>query len=420
MVRAAIGCFLLPCALWALGPEPGSIYKEYRLTMPGNAWRVTDPDAGHAGAQEFLPNPILTIPIDDLDGAIRAEALIDRWGGHPGTSNKGIRLNGNAWIRLPELTTTPAGHEPVCYMSQDNPTVEIPLEHLKVGANTLEATSGDQICYSFRWGQWGWNGIVLRIYYGAEKPHPAGRVTAPTAGATLGENPVLEAEASYPAGIDRVDFLAHYEGYDEDGDGVFRDWHQAYFHNRRIEPTIDDPRMSAHAGTARTAPYRVSWPTRWVPDQAEGELKILARVRGKDGTWFVTDAVQNLSLTRKDSTVRLHKPSDVPERHWVRAGGRSANKVHIPEGVKLEGAIEAAVHVRTWNGHHEQLTVNGWSTDIGGGNHIYAYTVRPVPPRHLKNGENVIGFHSTTEHHGVEVLWPGAALIVRYQKEPSR
>lgn len=414
--RVLIVLLLTAGSLSALGPEPGAIYKEFGRVMRSDDWRITDPDAGHEGAQAYLPNPVLRINIDDLNGAVRAEAVLDRWGGHPGTSEKRVRFNGNAWITVPELQTTPAGHQPVCFMSQDNPTVAIPLQHLREGENTLEGTCGDQLCYSFRWGQWGWNAIVVRVYYGPAKPHPRGRVVSPGPGETLGENPLLRAEAKAPGGIERVDFLAHYTGYDEDGDGVFTDWHHSYFYSRRVEPVPGDPRIRNHAGTARRAPYEVKWNTRWVPDQPGGRLKVLARILGKDGVWFVTEPVEKLSLARKESSVQLYKPYDVPERHWVRDGRRSSSKVRIPSDHDLAKATEASIHVRTWNGIDEKLTVNDWAGAIAGGNHVYTYSVRPVPISSLKQGENVIGFHSTTEHHGVEILWPGPALIVRYSK----
>jgi hypothetical protein len=94
-----------------LGPKPGDVYREYAIHNGGNFdWRVTDPRAKHEGAKTFLPNPVLTINVRDLKGAIRAEAVLDRWGGHAGTKDKLIRLNDNEWITLPELTTTPKGH----------------------------------------------------------------------------------------------------------------------------------------------------------------------------------------------------------------------------------------------------------------------------------------------------------------------
>lgn len=393
----------------ALGPQPGDIYREYAVKLKvGDNWRVTDPNASHKGAKAFLPNPVLTISIDDLSDAVRAEALIDRWGGHPGTSEKKIRFNGNEWIELPELTTTPAGHEPLVYMSQDNPIVEVPLSHLREGENTFEGTCGDQVAYSMGWGQWGWYGMIVRVYYRPDKPHPTGRIDSPRDGETLGENPTIAAAATGDAGISRVDFLAHYEGYDENGDGIYGDWHHNY-HN------VD---IGQHAGTATTAPYQVVWDTKWVPDQSPRSVKLMARIQDETGMWYVTDPVENLSLGRDGSSVKLYKPSEVPERFWVRAGRKASCNVNIPAGDDPSRAVEAAIHLRTWNGHNHGTgtitRINDWSGAIPGVGHNYGYAIHEIPVAALRNGENIIEFTSDTKHHGVEILWPGPALTVRY------
>ena len=104
----------------AAGPGAGDVYRETRQSIhAGDDWRVTDPDALNPGAQDFLPNPVLSLEVPDLTGAVRAEMIIERWGGHPGTSNKRIRLGGRSWLHLPELASIPANN-PECYMYQDN------------------------------------------------------------------------------------------------------------------------------------------------------------------------------------------------------------------------------------------------------------------------------------------------------------
>lgn len=391
------------------GPQPGDIYREFAVRMEGpKDWRVTDPDCTQPGAQEFLPNPVLKLTLIDLEGAVRAEALLDRWGGHPGTTAKRIRFNGNAWIPVPELATTPRGHSASCYMAEDNPVVPVPLEHLKEGENTFEGTCGGQEeCHSFNWGQWGWYGLTLRVYYGPEKPHPTGRITSPVTGEVLGEKPTVLVAVSGPAEVDRVDVLAWYEGYDENGDGVYKDWHG---HTHYTD-------LAHHVGTATVPPFGMGWDTRWVPDQPKGSLKLVARVRDIRGIWSVTPPVEKLTLARQASLVKLHKPSRVPPAFWVRAGKTMGCQVELPRSYSPDTTVEAAVHVRTWNGAEESLTVNGHPIPIKGEDHNYAYTVCPVPVHVLKPGVNTIEFHSKTEHHGVEVLWPGPALVIRYIRQ---
>jgi len=147
-------------------------------------------------------------------------------------------------------------------------------------------------------------------------------------------------------------------------------------------------------------------------------VKMLARIQDRAGIWYVTDPVEDLSLARDGSSVKLYKPSEVPEKFWVRAGKVQSCKVDIPANAALSAATAAAIHLRTWNGHNHgtgTLTrINEWSGAIPGIGHNYGYAIHEIPGSALASGDNVIEFTSDTEHHGVEILWPGPALTVRY------
>ena len=268
-------------------PGPGEVYREFKNIHSKNSagqdeWRVTGPEAEAEGAHRFLPNPVLRIDIDDLADALRAEMVIHRWGGHPGTLAKRVRVNGHPWIDLPEPATVPGaeGPEPfdrltapskvegpgrggaadrvTKYLYEDNPVIEVPLDQLRTGANSYEGTAGPG-----RWPQWGWTAVVFRIYYRpSAKAHPTGIIAAPGPGETLGENPRIAVHVSGDA--ERVDLLAFYEGYDENGDGVYRDWHGGYFTERGESLPFE---LMHHAGSAASAPWEICWDTRQVPDQ---------------------------------------------------------------------------------------------------------------------------------------------------------
>ena len=159
-------------------PPAGSIYRDYsRAMLPYADWRVTDPGTQRPDAQANLPNAVLPLSIADLQGATRAEAIIDLWGGHWGTTGKKIRFNNKAWIPIPEVATTPTSGE--CYSTSVMITVDVPIGDLKEGTNTFEGTNTGQTCYSFDWGQHGQFGIIVRVYYDASKPHPTGSITSP-------------------------------------------------------------------------------------------------------------------------------------------------------------------------------------------------------------------------------------------------
>ena len=119
--------------------------------------------------------------------SLRAEVLLDRWGGHPDTSDKQIRFNGNEGIEIPEPATMPEGHRPERYFYQDNPIVEVPLFHLREGVNTFEGTCGTISKSPRHWGPWGLYSLILRVYYDpARKPHATGRLFSPEAVDAIG------------------------------------------------------------------------------------------------------------------------------------------------------------------------------------------------------------------------------------------
>lgn len=399
---------------------PGLVYKEFSRIMPtsNNSWRVTDPNAGAAGAQQFLPNPVLPMTISDLQGAIKAVAVIDCWGGHIGTTNKRLRFNGNAWRSIPDIQGTPGN--PACYMHQYTAYVPIPLSHLIEGSNDLEGTSGGQVCFSFNWGQWGWYGITVRVFYDpSQKTPPSGAITSPASGAILGENPVFSATASSSAGISRIEYVGYYDNYDVDGDGVYHDWQQSYFRRRNDSTMV----VRNHIGTTTSAPYNVTWNTQWIPDQAVSGIQAVARIRDGGGLFYVTERVTGLSLSRPNVNVVLYKATNVPQRYWVRAGATRSSNFVIPGAHDLGAALSATMHVATWNGIDGQAEpgqnhwtrVNGWTTPNFGQDHYYSYDLVSLPLDVPLNGTNTVSFYSGSTHHGIEILWPGPGVMVRYE-----
>lgn len=77
------------------------------------------------------------------------------------------------------------------------------------------------------------------------------------------------------------------------------------------------------------------------------------------------------------------------------------------------------MHYRTWHGwdgHHAPFRLNGHEHLNQGKNHHFDYDVLLIPASELKVGDNEFIIHSKTEHHMLEVLWPGPALSVRFTK----
>ncbi|WP_372898728.1 hypothetical protein, partial [Stieleria sp.] len=399
------------------GPQPGDLYREFAVHNGGDRdWRVTDKRAVEKfeRAKAHLPNARIEIRIDDFEHAVRAEAMLDRWGGHRGTVNKRIRFNDNDWIPVPELTGLPDGIRPEQVFFQDNPTVGVPLEDLREGVNVFDADCDED--GGFGWGQWGLYSMVVRIYYDkdvkGENHRIAGRIVSPRRGQTLGENPQIEVVADAAMGVGRIDVLASYDGYDEDGDGEFNGYHESHFQLVRGQAN----EIRDHVGTLWKQPYRLSWQTAWVPDQAPGNISLVARIQDSRGYWSVTEPVEQLSLHRPDHSVQLFAAADVPEDFGVRAGKTKSCTFLIPDSAPIHASTEAVLHLRTWHGwdgHHEPLRINDHSFPVGGKNHFYDYDILAFPPSVLKHGVNTFTIHSETEHHMLEVLWPGPAIAVR-------
>lgn len=403
-------CLITVKGLAQQGPRPGDIYREYAVNLrTEDNWRVTDPGATHPGAAEFLPNPVLSLQIDDLDKAVRAEVLMDIWGGHPGTSGKQFRFNANSWIDIPRVPPLVISSQ--CYMKQYNVILDLPLEYLHEGENTFEGTSGRQVCGNFNWGQWGWYVMMVRVYYQPEKAHTAGQISYPLSGDTITDDPVIEISTADSGSVSSVQILGHYYGYDEDGDGYYKDWHRAYH----------DTEISGHIGTLEETPFQHTWNTRHIPDQEAGSVSFLARVQDTSGIWFVSGIVNGITLQRPDSlSVRMHKAYDVQERFWVRAGQSKHCYINVNDPGQ---AMEAYLYHRTWNAGDDEaaggtiekpLRVNGHAYKCYGKNHRFALSGVQIATGDLKEGANKIAYTSNTVHHGIEILWPGPALVVRY------
>lgn len=392
-------------------PQPGDTFREYIWTGPwGNAtgWqRVTDPDAPHAGAQAFLPNRTNHIDLADFAGAVRAEIYLEQWGGHAGTSNKRVRVNGNDWIEIPVppaipgtagVNTCPEGYQYFTY-----PSIPVPLEQLRGGDNTFEFTSGPQVCYNFGWGQWGVYGVTFRLYYDSAESHSDVRITSPEPHSTFGDSLLLQIAAA-GASIASVDFIGRYRDFDFEGNGTYRQWHYTYRYGD----------ITRHLGSVSEAPWSLVWRTDWVPDQ-DHPVDIMARIRDADGLYHMTDAVTGLVLERPHRSIKLYEPYEIPGQWQTRVShARQFNKVLIPHDV---GRAEAAqLILATWSGGHaDSIGINdrqivshvGWT-------HDYSYDEVPVPVEHLQFGRNDLFTAARTSHHGIEVLWPGIALKVRY------
>ncbi|HWQ57215.1 MAG TPA: hypothetical protein VN442_26250 [Bryobacteraceae bacterium] len=397
--RVAVAVASVALALQA-EPAPGDLFREYSYTVrfgevhPGATRKNIDRMLKGAMAERLLQIP-------SVSGVVRAEVSIEYWGGHIGTSDQKFQVNGGEWVQIPQPSGTPT--RPQCYYRTilGRATVPLPVESLKAGGNAFRFTAGPQLCYSFGWGFYWVYGFTVRLYYDPKNP-PEARIASPVAGSEIGDYPRLVAEARHPSEpITKVEFLAHYEDFNWEGDGNFRQWH--YITERGA--------LARHIGTATAPPYAVTWDTAWVPDQEE-PVRIAARVTNMAGQVYMTPEVR-VKLRRDDRSVKMYRATDVPEAFGVRIGRRKECKI-VVDGA-LENARAARLVLSTWSAAHgDEIGMNG--SKLAGAIglvHNYSFDSLPVPVRNLRR-ENTIHIFSNTKEHALEVNWPGPVLLVEY------
>jgi len=395
------------CAACA-GPEPGDIFREFTYNYnktSGRSFSELDPECKRDfPVGDSFRNKKRMVPREldiDLAGAIKAEMSVEYWGGHIGTSEQKFKANGHDWIYIPQPQGTPNEPE-VYYRTVLGASVPIPLEQLKHGVNAFQFTCGRQIRYGFDWGMFWVYSFTVRVYYDSTKPHPTGRIVSPASGDAIGDSPELAAEAS--GAIRQVDFIGHYEDFDWEGDGVYRQWH--YQTRYGI--------IHKHIGASAAAPHKVTWNTDWIPDQDQ-PIRIMAKITDENGTCAMTPAVDNISLVREGRSVRMYKSYEVPESFGVRMGKRMTCKIDVPKD--LSNATDARLVLSTWSADHaEEIGLNDrMLVERIGVVHDYSYDAIPVPLEIIKRGVNIFHIFSNTERHAAEVNWPGPVLMIEFR-----
>ncbi len=385
------------------GPRPGDVWREFNFAK----WfSECDPDATHGSARKYAERARQPreITASDLAGVVRAEVSVQYWGGHIGTFDQKFSVNGSGWFQIPQPMDTPT--EPQCYYRTvlgDN-AVEIPPGLLKEGKNVFTFGCGKQIRHGFRWGFFWIYSFNVRVYYGPGKAHATGRVVLPSKDLTIGDSPVISAVID-PAGrtIKQVDFIALYDDFDWEGNGLFRQWHYQY----------RDGQIARHLGTATKAPYSIKWDTKWVPDQ-DRPISIMARIVDDQGLMSMTPAVENVKFKRAARSVRMYRASEIPENFGVRIGKRKSCAIQIGED---PGKARSAVLVlSSWSAEHaEEIGINGTKlVDHVGVVHDYSYDFIPVPLKILRKGRNEFHIFSNTKEHSAEVNWPGPVLLLEF------
>lgn len=389
-------------------PRPGDVFREYNMGTMMLRIGERHEWGGTNWGKRFTLAPSFDDGVEpyavDLEGAVRAEVVIGYDQCHGGTTGLSVAFNGHDYLRLPLPATIP---EPVAgHMFWPFPTIPLPLSHLREGTNSFQLKIDAQPRPE---GDGGWfqnlvYAVVLRVYYSPEKEHPRAALSGVTTGDAIGRSVTLGIEApSGLEGIERVEYIGQYLDFDHDGDGIFREWQYRY---QGHEPAG----LYGHVGTATEAPFTLTWDTSWIPDQQE-HMFLAARVVGRDGLIYMTEEVRNLRLERPGYSVEMCIPHNV-DVGWVTRKGRMGQNFTVRGNLDL--ATLGMVRFRSWGGNDE---AGGWINDIPFPRFVDGFT---FDPNYLDPGRNRLdsaqGGHNG--HHGLEVVWPGAVVFIRYEQHP--
>jgi hypothetical protein len=408
---------LLTLSVLAQSPE-GQFFRTYwyqRGIEFGNPkfddrFRVNAPDAvlnpNYSQRVEVRENGMMLIPInEDLRQIYRAELYLELWGGHPGTANKRVTVNGRSTYSIQDVGTFNK------HCTHQYPTLYLQPTDLVNGYNAFQFACDRGSSF---WGHFIVDNAALRIelrrnHQDLQKAGLRGFNALIKAEAVPGNQDAirLKLSSSDDLVISAVDYQGFYYGYDENGDTMTYGWHGM---TKNKEP-------HAIIGTAQQYPFSVDWDTAMLQEQQEMAVRAIVHFKDHPEFTYVTPVIGGLYANKpKGTRVTVYASRDLPAPFWSRANQKKACSIEVDiDPARIE---RAELNVVVWDGGagkvKEYFTLNGTPLAIAGnGKHDVLYRKIPLDPKILKRGTNRIELLSDTEHHGLEILLPGPALVIR-------
>ena len=130
----------------------------------------------------------------------------------------------------------------------------------------------------------------------------------------------------------------------------------------------------------------------------------------------MTEVLDGLSTPPREARVRTYAAQGQPTSFWSRDG--QERRCVLSLDVDPASIERAVLHVAIWDGGRGAVeapfTLNGHPLPVAGeGKHDVLYRRIEIEPGILRRGGNEVRVLSDTEHHGIEVLRPGPALVGR-------
>jgi hypothetical protein len=422
-------------------PSEGHFFRRYWFQMGeghinpavNDRFRVNDPYvATHPKYHSRLEpkgNGMMQIPFNEVIREIDAARIyLELWGGHPHTSNRRFTINGRSAYAIPAPV-----EEQCCHIYRYE---QLNLTDLVQGYNAIQFNvDGDNTF----WGHFiveeaGLDALLKSADVEVQSLSSIANPKLLIAEATSKESIAcrLNVPSDIAARIASVSYVAHYDGYDENGDGVTQDWHGM---TKRKVPI-------GHIGTSTQSPFEVSWDVSMFPAQDNVSIRALVEFKPTDSSinqpagpdasraatryfrsqdlFYQTDAVDGLSIEHPEGIeVAIISAANQSVPFWSRAERLKTCDLALGD-IDAKSIERAALHIAIWDGGagevKEYFKFNGRFIPIAAdAKHDVMLSQTELGIDQLQ-ATNKIELFSDTEHHGIEVLHPGPALAIRYKK----
>ena len=223
----------------------------------------------------------------------------------------------------------------------------------------------------------------------------------------------LQAVPQFLSRISAVHFQGKYHGYDENGNQYRTDWHGM---TKGKQPY-------GVLASLHTPPFTAKWNTEMLPAQERVAVRAMIEFEDLPDTTYSTPSCADLAITKRiGEEVTIYEMAEQPAPFWSRSGRRIQSSIAID--IDPQEIISAELHVVAWTGGAGEISdyfqLNDRHYPIAEGErHELVYSVLPVDPATLRRGMNPIVLLSDTDHHGIEVMSPGPALVVRHRTGPT-
>jgi hypothetical protein len=376
---------------------------EYANPFYNSRFRVNSPEASlHPDfmyRSEARENGMMQILInEDLNLLDEAKLYLEIWGGHPGTANKRVSINGRSIYSIVEVGTT-----------RNNCTHQYPIIPLKItdlvnGYNAIQFSCDQGNSF---WGHFIVDNACLITTLKAN--HPDLRNIDDFDVSVISEiinNEYIKLGLSSQSDIiSKVDYWGYYYGYDENGNLEMKDWHGF---TKEKEPSFIIGSIDKH-------PFEISWNISMLPEQDDMKVMAVVHFKGIENIVYLT-SIADLNISKYENKVKIYASKDIPTPFWSRAKNEKRCSINIdvdPKHIKC-----AELHIVIWDGGRGNIEhpfkINGHPIAIADeGHHDVIYRKLNIKPNFLKKGFNEITLLSDTEHHGIEVLLPGPSLFIK-------